>query len=229
MTEEQVAETIARCEEALRTGGPVDLRALGYWRAVHAVKRHPDWVPRFAEALGQIDRQAFERRVWPVLPVWMGALILSAGTLAGLMLAALVGALPRRWKGPALLASTGALLVSTHGLAHLIVGRMLGMRFVGWFLGGPIPIEPGIKIDQASYLRVPACQRAWMHASGAIVSKVIPFAMLGLGRCAKAPTWSLRILGGIGIVLLLIDALFSTRFSDWSRFMREMRIARRTT
>lgn len=226
MTEEQVAETITHCEAALQGGGPIDLRALGYWRALSAVKRHPEWIPRFAAALGAIDRQAFERRVWPVLPIWVGALTLAGGTLVGLILAALVGRRPRRWKGPILLASTVMLLGSTHGLTHLIVGRIFGMRFIGWFFDGPIRIEPSIKVDSASYLRAPPCQRAAMHASGAIVTKLIPFALLCLGSAAKAPRWALGILGAIGVFQLLTDALFSTRSGDWSRVIRELRIAK---
>jgi hypothetical protein len=113
-----------------------------------------------------------------------------------------------------------------HGLAHYVVGSRSGIRFTSWFSKPPLRPQPGFKIDYASYLRTPARERAWMHASGAIVSKVVPFAAAAVGLAAAAPTWSIVVLVIIGVAQVLTDLLLSIRHSDWKRFKREMRVAR---
>ena len=70
---------------------------------------------------------------------------------------------------------SGVLLVTTHGLGHLAVGKARGMKFTHWFVGTMQRPQPGVKLDYATYLRVDAVGRAWMHASGAIVTKIVPF------------------------------------------------------
>jgi hypothetical protein len=129
-------------------------------------------------------------------------------------------------QGLALLVGTGVVLTATHGLAHWVVARTLGMRVIYWFVGTMRRPQPGIKIDYATYLRTPARQRAWMHASGAIVSKLIPFISLGAGWAMDAPAWTLVILGALGVVQIVTDVLWSTKASDWKKFNREMALAR---
>ena len=69
------------------------------------------------------------------------------------------------------------------------------MRFTDYFMGGPPPPRPGLKMDLGTYLRADPRARAWMHASGAIATKIAPFAVLafwpGIGRPGGRP-WSLR-------------------------------------
>lgn len=227
LTEERVAAILQECKLALLSGEPVDLRALGFWRVVRAVKHHPEWVDQFAESIGEVDRAAFLRRVQPVYPVPLGAALLATGTVLGLGLTALSFDVSAKWRGLTLLAGIGALLGSTHGLTHFLVGKLEGMSFVGWFLNGPLKVEPTIKIDQATYLKTPPEQRAWMHASGAIVTKLIPFAGLALGIAARVPLWTKVLLGLIGLFQIITDLLFSTKSGDWARFKREMRLANR--
>jgi len=100
------------------------------------------------------------------------------------------------------------------------------MRVTYWFVGTMRQPQPGIKVDYATYLRTPARQRAWMHASGAIVTKVVPFISLALGLLMGAPTWTLVILGLLGVVQITTDVLWSTKASDWKKFKREMAVAR---
>ena len=115
------------------------------------------------------------------------------------------------------------LLGTTHDLAHLVVGRLVGIRFAHWFIDGPTRLQPGLKTDYASYLRTPPHARAWMHASGALTTKAIPFAILAL-RSGDPPwvRWALFVLGGVQI---LTDVFFSRHHSDWKRFRREMAVA----
>ncbi|HEX5417133.1 MAG TPA: hypothetical protein VFZ25_15825 [Chloroflexota bacterium] len=229
LTEEQIAAILQECKFALLSGEPVDLRALGYRRAVRAVRRHPAWVEQFADSIGEIDRAVFLRRVQPVFPVPLGAALLATGTALGIGLTALSFDVSPKWRGLTLLAGVGALLGSTHGLTHFLVGKLQGMSFVGWYLNGPIKVEPTLKIDQASYLKTPPEQRAWMHASGALVTKLIPFFGLAVGSAVRAPGWAKALLGILGVVQLITDAFVSTKIGDWSRFQREMRLARRLT
>jgi hypothetical protein len=123
------------------------------------------------------------------------------------------------------IAGTGALIAATHGLTHVLVGSAMGMRFTHFYSLPPFKPQPGFKTDYATYLKVPARSRAWMHASGAIVSKIVPFAVAAYAASNGTPTWTLAILLGIGVVQLITDATLSTRASDWKKFRREMRFA----
>mgnify|MGYP001568444969 CR=1 FL=1 len=71
----------------------------------------------------------------------------------------------------------------------------------------------------------PAAARAWMHASGAIVTKVVPFAAYPFALSAGLEPWAIWVVLGVGVLQLVTDALFSVRASDWKKFRREMRFA----
>jgi hypothetical protein len=153
--------------------------------------------------------------------------MLGLGALVGLVLVGAAGAVPRRSRGMLVLAGCGLLLGTTHDLAHLLVGWLLGIRFTHWFLDGPTRLQPGLKVDYAAYLRTPAIARAWMHAAGALVTKVVPLGVLGLTARARLPAWTVATLVGISAVQVATDLLFSVHQSDWKRFRREWRVASR--
>jgi len=222
----QVESILAAVEQALAGGGPVDLTSLGFWRAVAAVKRQPEWVSAYATRIGEIDRRAFARAVRPIVPFGVGTGILGAACLVGIVLVLIDLNLPRPLRGLVVLAGTGALLWSTHDLAHLVVGWVDRLQFVGWFLGGPTRLQPGLKVEYGSYLRTPPAARAWFHASGAIVTKLVPFAVLAATVGRDLPAWTRLALVGIGVATLLTDLLFSINNSDWKKFRREMKVAR---
>jgi hypothetical protein len=100
------------------------------------------------------------------------------------------------------------------------------MRVLYWFVGSVRRPTPGIKLDYSTYLRTPARRRAWMHASGAILTKLVPLVGLGVGWVMDAPTWSLVALGALAVVQIITDVLWSTKSSDWKKFNREMGLAR---
>ncbi|MGH8916147.1 MAG: hypothetical protein ACRDZM_16750, partial [Acidimicrobiia bacterium] len=85
----------------------------------------------------------------------------------------------------------------------------------------------GVKVDYATYLRAPASSRAWMHAAGAIFTKILPFAFLGAAFAAEVPTWTIVILVLTGLAQIGIDILWSTKASDWKKFRREMALVSR--
>ncbi|MGH2739602.1 MAG: hypothetical protein ACRDH6_03845 [Actinomycetota bacterium] len=228
-------------------GGNLDLSTLGFWRLVAQVKRDPALRDLFADRIGAIDRLAFEGRVRVRFPLWLGTLVLLAGAGVG-ALAIPVGLGLARGEGTfgwlsvgrspqlgglVLLASALVLTVALHSPTHVIVGRLLGIRFLAYFIGGPIPVTPGAKIEYSSYLRASPGARAVMHAAGAVVSKAAPFVVFAFAYLAHRareyellPAWSLWTVLGVGLFQLLTDATLSRRYSDWKKVARELRIAR---
>lgn len=221
--------------EAAVDAGDTDLGRLGFWRIVGLIKRDDDLVERYADQAGRIDTKAF--RAWaPVrLPVWLGNVILGGGFAIGA--AAFVAAAAHGTRGtvgydPAtagigLLVAAGAWDVAVHSPTHLLVGRAFGIRSTGYFLKTAAS-PPGLKVEYASYLRTAPDRRAWMHASGAIASKLMPFLVLALAAITgiDAPGWAIVVLWVLGIGQLLTDLLFSTTKSDWKKVRRELAVAR---
>jgi hypothetical protein len=224
--ETAVVSALESCERELAAGRTPDLRALGFWRAVAAVKRHPELVDRYATRIATIDRAAFRRHVRLALPVALGVILLDLGLFGGLLLLGIATVVAHPWREIIVLVATGALDLTTHGLAHLAVGTLVGINFTDWFVDLPKRPQPGFKIDYASYLRASPRQRAWMHAAGAIATKFTPFLVIPYALAIGTDTWAVLALLALGIVQILFDVLFSVRASDWKKFRREMRLAR---
>lgn len=227
-TSEAIGARLAEIEAAVGAGG-ADLGALGFWRIVGRVKRDPALVAAHADRVGRIDAAAF--RAWvgrKRIPAWLGTSILTAGTVAGLAAAVAATAIDDElWSGLLLLGAGGAWSVTLHSPTHHVVGALAGIRFTDYFVGGPPPPRPGIKTDYATYLRADASARAWMHASGAIATKLAPFIALAFVPAADAPWWSGAGLVALGAIQIATDVLFSVRTSDWKKFRRERVIARK--
>ena len=236
---EELQEAFRRIEAEVDKGN-TNLSALGFWGLVRQVKLEPRLAEHWADVIGRIDQKAFRRSVRPLLPVWLGnaILLLVSAVLIGALFVAIglgrdaVAGGDELLPGLIAVAAAGGLSVSLHDLTHWAVGRLAGMRFTAYFLKKPL-LTPGLKIDYASYLRTPPGARAWMHASGAIASKIAPFAVfvaVYLPHRAAGydlfPSWSLWAILAIGVVQIVTDVLFSTKKSDWKRFKRERRIAR---
>jgi hypothetical protein len=219
-------DAFARIEAAV-DAGETDLGRLGFWRLVGRVKRDPAVADHWAEVVGRIDRVAFERGVRLRVPVWLGNALLVGGTLVGV---GAVGVAVRTdnevLAGLALVAAGAIWSVTWHDLAHWVVGRTVGIAFTAYFVGGPFPPRPGLKTDYATYLRTPAMSRAWMHASGALATKLAPFVALAFWPAADAPWWSAVALLALGAGQIVTDVVFSVRSSDWKKVRRERTIAR---
>jgi hypothetical protein len=251
-----VRDELARIRAEVESGN-ADLKALGFWKLVGRVKRDRALIQEFADEIGAIDRLAFERRFRFRPPVWLGNLVLVLGKLAmvALFFVAMDLADPfsdfwritvpsstgeviafeatiSPWVGWLLLAVAGGLSVVVHDLAHWAVGRLGGIRFTSYFLDGPFRIQPGIKTDYATYLRATPMARAWMHAAGAVASKLAPFVVLlgiyvkGGSSFALVPAWTKWAILALGIGQILTDVIWSTKKSDWKKFARERRLAR---
>lgn len=226
MDGQAIEAALAAVERELAAGREPDLRALRFWRAVDAVKRDRALVPRYAERIARLDRDAFVRAVPLRLPAAAGIVLLVIGLAIGLAFVAIAPSFDHPWRELAFLVALGALDLTTHGLAHLVVGAAVGIRFTDSFVDLPSKPQPGLKVDYASYLRAPARARAWMHASGAIVTKIVPFPVLALAFAAGADAWALIVIAVIGLAQIATDVLFSVKTSDWKKFRREMALAR---
>lgn len=218
---QQIENAFERAERALSEGRSIS--GTGFWKAVEAIRRDPGLAETYADRAGAIDMRAFETAVRLRVPSWVGTVLLGAGTLLGLGLLLASGALDGLWKPLVFLAGFGILDVASHSLAHWAVGRLVGMRFTHYFLGGPPPPRPGAKLDYASYLRVPARRRALMHASGALVTKAVPFLCIPAAASFQMPRWVFLVLILVGVFQMLTDIVFSTRSSDWKKVRRELK------
>lgn len=127
--EREIEGILEACERALTARTRADLRALRFWAAVDAVKRHPAWTSRFARRIAEIDRRAFLARTRPVFPLRLGVALLALGTVGGIGLLVAAFLLEPAAAGIAVLVGTGALIGTTHDLAHLLVGQLVGIRF----------------------------------------------------------------------------------------------------
>jgi hypothetical protein len=213
--------------EAAVDAGQTDLRTLGFWRLLARVKADPVLAHHWADQAGRIDRKAFEARARLRVPVWFGNAVLVIGALVGV--AAVAFALTtdsEELAGLALILAALDWSATFHVPAHWLVGRAMGMRFLAYYVRDLIPPVPGLKIDYATYLRVAPEARAWMHASGAIASKIGPFLALAFWPASGAPGWAAWAILGYGLLIIGTDVFISTRKSDWKRFGREMRIGR---
>jgi hypothetical protein len=157
----------------------------------------------------------------------VGVTVLLLGVVVGALAvgAAFVWEDPS-WKGLALIAAGLIWSVSVHAPTHWLAGYLAGIRWTDCFLGGPFPPRPGLKSDYASYLRADADSRAWMHASGAIATKVAPFAALAFWPGSGAPWWAAVVLAAVGALQIVTDLALSRRSGDWKKFLREKAIAR---
>jgi hypothetical protein len=219
----QIEAALAAAEEALAAGS--SLSGTGYWPAVAAVKRERSQVSRFGDHIAAIDQTAFSNWAVIAVPLRVGTMLMVAATLGGLALIWWAYYLTGFAASVVFLAGTGALLVTTHGLAHLMVGRLVGIRFTAWFIGTWLQPQPGVKVDYRTYLATSPAKRAWMHASGAITTKLLPFALVGAAAASGAQGWVVVALIGIGVVTIITDILWSTTASDWKKYRREMGFA----
>ena len=225
MTPEAMERALDRAEDAVSRGLP--LEGTGFWKAVAAARKDFALADRYADRIAVVDRRAFENGVRLRVPAGVGTALLTGASAAGVAAVLLAGSIDNRLlRSAVFLGALGALEVGTHSLSHWVVGRLMGMRFTYYFLGGPPPPRPGAKLDYASYLRVPPTQRAVMHGSGAVVTKIVPFALIPAARSLDLPAWVVYVLVIVGTGQIVTDVLLSTRSSDWKKVKRELRAAK---
>jgi hypothetical protein len=226
MDDARITAILDAAEAAVAQGEP--LGPTGFWRVVAALKRDQALLDRHAARVASIDTAAVHSWAIGAMPAVVGATLAVGATAGGLAMIGVAYRLDEPASWVAFLVGTGVLLGSTHALAHFVVGRMLGIRFTHWYLMPRGRLVPGgVKIEYESYLRAPARRRAWMHASGALMTKAIPFLLVGAAVASGLPSWVPWVLVGLGVGMILNDVFVSTKQSDWMKVRREMAFADR--
>jgi hypothetical protein len=216
----RIEEALAVAEARVEAGDALD--GSGFWPVVSALKKSPELAERYGSRIAAIDQAAFRRWAWIVVPLTLGNVLAVVATIGGLALIGWAYRLEGLGAVAVFYLGLGVLLVTTHGLGHLVVGWALGIRFTSWFVASWKRPQPGVKLDYVTYLRAPARNRAWMHAAGAIVTKLVPVALIGAAMAAGLPPWSVWALVALAAAMILTDVLWSTKSSDWMKFRREL-------
>lgn len=223
MASPTIEESLSRAEQALEAGE--GLSGTGFWGAVAEVKGDANLAEQYADRIAAVDERAHRNWALLIVPLGIGTMIATLATFVGLALVAWTYALDDWAAIVVFFVGFGVLLAATHGLGHLVVGWFGGIGFSYWFVGEIKQPQPGVKVDYASYLRANPSKRAWMHASGAITTKVLPFLLIGAAIAADLPVWVAWLLAGFGVATIVTDVVWSTKASDWKKFRREMRFA----
>lgn len=221
LSQAAIDAALQRAEEAVARGE--GLAGTGFWPAVAAARRDPAVAGPHADRIAAVDRRAASTWALVRIPPRPGHALVAAGLVLGAAALAAAGGLDGSGQAAALLGGGLLLLLSTHAPAHWIAGRLVGIAFTGYFVASLHDPFPGVKIDYATYLRASPRARALMHAAAPVVSKVVPFAVLGVAVAVDAAPAVRIVLLVVGIGQLAVDLAFSTRSGDWSKVLRELR------
>ncbi|WP_456475380.1 hypothetical protein [Candidatus Pyrohabitans sp.] len=203
-----------------------------FWRLVSRVKRSRALAEKYAERIAHIDAGLFRKRARVRVSIAAGSLVMLLLAAFAVFIILLAPSLEARLHGLLMLFATFLLMTALHPLAHLIAGRALGIRFLFYFPDGPAKIEPTLKVDYASYLRVSPQARAAMHFSGiaaSILATAIGFLAAYLTQAPRFAILSLAALLFINTILefsppLLVRLGFrGFRKSDAYRAFRELK------
>lgn len=224
MGPQEIEAILDRAEHSVARGD--GLGGTGFHKVVAQAKRDPEVASRHGERIAAIDDAAFCRWAMIVVPIVFGTILASVAAVGGVGLMVwarrLVGDGSDTAALVAFLAAIVMLLASTHGLGHLVVGRLAGIRFSAWFVAKVTKPQPGVKIDYETYLSSTATRRAWTHAAGTLTTKVIGLALVGAAVWVGMPPWLVWALAGLFVAMVITDIIWSTKTSDWARFRREL-------
>ena len=218
-----IDRTLTAVESSLDSG-KVDMSS--FWQAIAAIKNDPTLIEEFAERSAVIDRTTFQNWALLTVPIFIGTALMVLGTVVGLFLILLAYGTSDPDNGLLLLSGTVITLITTHGLTHIVAGKVVGVKFTHWFVGSVRRPQPGVKIDYATYLRTPARRRAAMHAAAAIETKIVPIAALGPALDIPVQGWVIGVLVTLAVGQILADAMWSVTKSDWKRCRRELNYAK---
>ncbi len=136
-------------------------------------------IKKYSSRIGKIDEKIFRDNALWTLSIPLGNLIEVSGVILSIILlywSNTLNSTPSKWLMT--LASVFLFSATIHPLAHYIVGKLFGIKFIFYFLNGPLKIEPTIKTDYASYLRASPKKRVMLHLSGGIATSLSPILML---------------------------------------------------
>jgi hypothetical protein len=181
---------------------------------VNRVKKDKTNDDELLKHIENISQQRFREKVSFIVRVPLGNLLETILTIAGIILAFQTTS---NW---ILYFSALILMTALHPLSHYITGALSGIRFTHYYLNGPARIEPTLRIDYYSYLKVHAKGRALMHLSGVIGTLAAPVivALIAIYKGENAASVNLFYLF---ILLIIFELLTSTKTGDLMRARRE--------
>lgn len=219
-----VEAVLDRAEASVARGD--GLAGTGFRKLVAAAKRDQDLTRQHGARIAAIDDAAFRQWALLVVPFVPGTILATLAALGGVGLIVWARQMVDDRGGTAAVVAFAAavvmLLASTHGLGHLVVGRLLGIRFSSWYVARIDRPQPGVKLDYETYLASTPTRRAWMHAAGALTTKLVAFGLPVAAIWAGMPGWLVWVLAGLAVVTLIADFAWSTKSSDWARVRREL-------
>jgi len=184
------------------------------------------------------ESTAVPRRVFRRMSIGAGNFL----QIAGFVFSALALALARSSKVPAL-AATGMLLAwillyfCCHGIAHWIAGRMVGIRFAFYTIGGtgnPAAYPPGLRwiferlpffgvqTEKASMQAASPGSRALMWCAGVTSSAVVPTLAAICCRQARVPGSKMFLIFAIAWALGTLASNWTSRTGDFSKARRAL-------
>ncbi len=114
------------------------------------------------------------------------------------------------------------LMTTLHPLSHYLAGLWSGIGFTHYYLNGPARIEPTIRIDYSSYLKVSGKKRAFMHVSGVIGTLAAPLITAFISLEKGIPGVAVNMVYFF-LLLIVFELLTSTRIGDLMEAKREYR------
>ncbi len=224
MDTQGIEAVLNRAEDSVASGDGI--AGTGFRKLVSEAKRDPELARRHGERIAAIDEAAFRRWAMIVVPIVPGTILASIAAIGGVGLIVWARRLVGDGNDTAalvvFLAAIVMLLASTHGLGHLVVGRLAGIRFSAWFVARISKPQPGVKIDYQTYLLSMPIRRAWTHAAGALATKLVAIGLAAAAAWAGMPNWFRWALVAVAVVTVIADLVWSTKHSDWVRFRREL-------
>lgn len=184
-----------------------------FWALLQQVKKDRINDDDLLEQIENVSVKRFREKVPFTLSAASGNALAIIATVAAVVLAFQKG-------GWMLYISALILMTSLHPLSHYLTGSVLGIRFTHYYLDGPARIEPTLRINYSSYLKVSPERRALMHASGVVGTVAAPLivALMALNKGAGDAAFNLFVLF---LLLVVFELLTSTKTGDLMRARRE--------
>lgn len=154
-----------------------------------------------AKLLGSLNRKIFFQ-THGVFPFFLGALleivVLALGIWAGI-----AATVANSWL--LIIIAQTLVIVGLHPLSHIMAGWFMGIRFLGFYLNGPLKIEPGVKVDYETFLLRSPGERALFFAAGVLGTLVGAFGVLAVGYLYPFPEFARVLLFGIALFHLISE------------------------
>ena len=185
----ELKEELLRIREEVKSG-KVPKR---FWRIVDEARKSK-LSEEELKLIAEIDNEIFKRKHKIKLSVEKGIAVAIILNLLAISILFLEYS-SKNALGLRLIMVSMYLTTFMHNLVHYFVGKLFGINFNFFFFNAPTKVEPSLKVDYASYLKVEPLKRFIFHASAPFVTSfIIPLIFLILAFLLNAPLWAKAIL-----------------------------------